>query len=237
MMGRSDRNHFDSIWKRKSRTEPQAGYVPGSNLRVDKAVEVLRGGTRLLDIGCGDGTLLALLQSRFRAAQGIDISEEAVRLARQKGMEASILNLNLEPLPYPDGNFDVVTILSTLQYIYDLDKFLKECRRVLSGSGVMLMSVPNMRALWRIGRLLIQGSFPRVSLDQEGFDGGTLHYFAFADLRRLLGKHGFQVAWAHGIFCLPRFIERFPNGGLIGTLKREFFSAEIFIMANKVEAG
>jgi SAM-dependent methyltransferase len=144
-----------------------------------------------------------------------------------------VVDLNQDGLPFPDQYFEAVTILSTLQYFQDLYLVLGECQRVLSPSGILLLSVPNMRAFWRLGRLLLQGSFPRVSLDQEGYDGGTLHYFAFANLKQLLHETGFEVVWAHGIFCLPSFLEGFPDSSLLGKIKREFFSAEIFIMARK----
>jgi SAM-dependent methyltransferase len=126
-----------------------------------------------------------------------------------------------------------VTILSVLQYFQDLYQVLGECHRVLAPYGALVLSVPNMRAVWRVGKLLFLGTFPRVSLDKEGYDGGTLHYFAYSNLRQLLYETGFEVIWAHGIFCLPRFFERFPNKDILGKVKREFFSAEIFVMARK----
>ena len=233
MLGQSSQHHFNQVWKRKMESQDGLVYVPGINLRVDKALQNLSRGFGLLDIGCGNGILLSQIQDRFEDARGIDVAEDAVNLVRQNGLRADVVNLNLESLPYPDSHFDVITILSALQYFYDLNHVLGECYRVLSHSGILMLSVPNMRTFWRIGRLLFRGTFPRVSKDKEGYDGGTLHYFAFANLNQLLVENGFKILWAHGIFCTPRFFERFPDRGWIGAIKREFFGAETFIMAVK----
>ena len=232
-MRQKNRNHFHAIWQRKMESEEQGGKMASPNYRVYKAFRTLTGGSRLLDIGCGNGELLLALRDRYEAVYGIDVAEVALNAARKHGIKAEAVDLNQEDLPFPDRYFETVTILSTLQYFQDLHHVLGECNRVLSTSGLLLLSVPNVRALWRVGRLLLQGSFSRVSLDQEGYDGGTLHYFAYANLKQLLHETGFEVIWAHGIFCLPRLLETFPDRGIPGKIKREFFSAEIFVMARK----
>ena len=232
-MREKNRNHFNAIWQRKLEGQPTTGPRGVINRRVEKASKVMPGGSRLLDLGCGNGELLLAVQKRYHEVYGIDIAEAALNSARKHGMNVQAVDLNREDLPFPDQYFDTLTILSTLQYFQDLYFVLGECHRVLSPSGVLLLSVPNMRSFWRIGKLLLRGSFPRVSLDQEGYDGGTLHYFAYANLKDLLYETGFEVLLAHGIFCLPRFLEGFPDGGPPGQIKREFFSAETFVMARK----
>ena len=232
-MRQKNKNHFNAIWQRKMESEEPGGKMAAPNHRVRKALRILTGGSRLLDIGCGNGDLLLALQDRYEAVYGIDVAEAALDAARKKGIQAEAIDLNQDHLPFRDQCFETVTILSALQYFQDLHFVLRECHRVMPPSGSLVLSVPNMRAFWRVGKLLLQGSFPKVSLDQEGYDGGTLHYFAFANLKQLLCETGFDVSWAHGIFCLPWFLEGVPNWGIFGKIKREFFSAEIFVMARK----
>jgi methionine biosynthesis protein MetW len=235
MSGRYESDQFDQIWKRK--LEEGSGplsYAPGTNLRVDKAMAALKRGSRLLDIGCGDGTLAFQAQSYFQEVYGVDIAESAVQLAQKKGVRAKMVNLNAELLPYPENFFATITILSTLQYFYNPDRVLQECYRVLAPGGSLFLSVPNLRAFWRVGKLLFWGSFPSVSKDTEGYDGGTFHYFAFANLRVLLMRQGFEVVASSGIFCLPLFFEKLTDRGWFGILKREFFSAETFLQAKKI---
>jgi methionine biosynthesis protein MetW len=228
------RSHFQAIWGRKLKDDANARYIPGVNDRLDKALKAVTGGHALLDVGCGTGILLEELRGRFAEIRGVDISEDAVAVARERGLDVLAVDLSNESLPYPSGFFDTVTILSALQYFFEPDRALGECSRVLGKGGTLLLSVPNMRALWRVARLLVAGSFPRVSLDAEGYDGGTLHYFAYANLAELLTRNGFRVLSAHGIFCRPTWISRLADSGFSGVLKREFFGAEIFVKARKV---
>jgi methionine biosynthesis protein MetW len=237
VLGKRDRDHFGRIWKRQLAVEPDPHYTRGANQRVDKALRYLKGGKRLLDIGCGTGVLLAQVSQRYSEACGVEISPEAVRVARRRGIRADLVNVNSNPLPYPDRYFDVITLLATLQLTYDPIWTLRESNRVLRPGGTLVMTVPNVRAFWRLGRLLVQGWFARTSLDPEGYDGGTLHYFAFRNVKSLLHATGFDVRTAHGIFCLPKFMRYCPDWGLPGALKREFFGAETFIVAQKVAAN
>jgi methionine biosynthesis protein MetW len=223
--------HYAEVWGRKSITD----YVPGSNLRVEAAANILHPGQRLLDVGCGDGTLGMLVRNRFEEIYGVDISDKAIEVAQRRGIKAYKVNLNVEALPFEDNYFDSITCLATLQLIYDINTMLREFNRVLKPDGELVLTVPNMRAYWRIFKLVVLGYFPRTSLDPEGYDGGTLHYFCYRNLKDLLEKSGFKVMMRRGIFCLPRLIEKLPDRGWVGKLKAEFLSAEMLVRA--VEVG
>jgi SAM-dependent methyltransferase len=229
---RRDVRHFAEVFSRKG-DAGAAGYRPGENRRVDLALRLLPPGERLLDVGCGAGLLAEQARGRFGEVHGVDIAEAAVSLARERGVKASVVNLNTDPLPYPDGFFDVVTFLGALQLVTDLSAPLSECARVLRPGGRFLVGVPNVRALWRLWSLAVRGVFPRTSLDPVGHDGGTLHYFTHETLLRLLRAQGFTARTSHGVFCLPRFLEGVTDRGLPGRLKREFFSAEVLVDAVK----
>lgn len=223
--------HYAEVWGRKSITD----YVPGSNLRVEAAANILHPGQRLLDVGCGDGILGMLVRNRFEEIYGVDISDKAIEVAQRRGIKAYKVNLNVEALPFEDNYFDSITCLGTLQLIYDMNTMLREFNRVLKPDGELVLTVPNMRAYWRIFKLVVLGYFPRTSLDPEGYDGGTLHYFCYRNLKDLLEKSGFKVMMRRGIFCLPRLIEKLPDRGWVGKLKAEFLSAEMLVRA--VEVG
>jgi len=223
--------HYAEVWGRKSITD----YVPGSNLRVEAAANILHPGQRLLDVGCGDGILGMLVRNRFEEIYGVDISDKAIEVAQRRGIKAYKVNLNVEALPFEDNYFDSITCLATLQLIYDINTMLREFNRVLKPDGELVLTVPNMRAYWRIFKLVVLGYFPRTSLDPEGYDGGTLHYFCYRNLKDLLEKSGFKVMMRRGIFCVPRLIEKLPDRGWVGKLKAEFLSAEMLVRA--VEVG
>lgn len=222
--------HYARVWARKNVSE----YMPGTNLRVEAVAGILRPGRRLLDVGCAEGTLGTLVRDRFEEIYGIDISDKAIELAQRRGIRAYKVNLNVEGLPFEDNYFDSVTCLATLQLIYDVIFCLKEFNRVLRMGGELILTVPNMRTYRRILKLVVLGEFPRTSFDSEGYDGGTLHYFCYRNLRELLGKTGFKVNMHKGIFCLPRFLEKVPDWGWVGKLKAEFLGGEMLVRAVKV---
>jgi SAM-dependent methyltransferase len=224
----SRRDHFETLWRTKVNGEDDPLTLQ-RNLRVIKAVSLLSRGDRLLDIGCGAGALGTVAAGLFHEVHGLDISTDAVDLAKRQGVLAQVVDLGSGCLPYPDKRFDAVTALSVLQYIVDPDTLLQECKRVLRPGGQFIACVPNMRAAWRLWRLAVQGRFPRTSLDQVGLDGGTLHYFTTRTAADLFAHAGLRVVSAHGIFCVPRAFENRVTRGLLGTLKREFACAEVLI--------
>ncbi|MSR05505.1 MAG: class I SAM-dependent methyltransferase [Gemmatimonadetes bacterium] len=218
-------------WEAKPQAALDGEYVPGANLRAEAAVRHLAGGVRLLDLGCGAGTLALLLHGRYREVHGIDLSARAVDAAKRRGVQARVGDLNAR-LPYDDGMFDAVTNLSVLQYVFDPAALMLEIRRVLAPGGRALIGFPNMRTLIRVGRLLM-GRFPRVSQD-PGYDGGTIHYFCRRNVEELVAQSGMTIENSVGVFTRPRFLEAVADGvPVLGALKREWLSAEIMVLARR----
>jgi len=100
---------------------------------------------RILDVGCGTGGTLAAL-AKFGEAQGIDTSDEAVRLCRERNISAS--KYPVENLPFGQGSFDVVTILDVLEHTDDDIVSLREMRRVCRKGALLLITVPAYGFLW-----------------------------------------------------------------------------------------
>lgn len=234
MLGQRDKAHFEKVWQSKQQHgQFTTAYRLGDNQRVDKTLQIIRSGQRFLDVGCGTGILALQVKAKFLEVYGVDIAEIPVQVACQQGIQASLVNLNAEPLPYADDFFDSLTILAALQLMYDPEAVIQEAFRVLKPNGELLISLPNMRTVWRVYKLAVLGRFPRTSLDTVGCDGGTLHYFCYHDIVKLLRHAGFVPTASYGIFCLPKFLRHLPDNGFLGSLKRDFFSAEILVRAMK----
>ena len=186
-------------------------------------------GSRLLDVGCGAGAFAEAAQPSYQEVRGIDISSEAVLLARQRGVDAHEADIGTGRLPFGDGTFDTVVALSVLQYVVDLPGALAECRRVLRPGGQCILCVPNMRTAWRVSTLLLKGRFPRTSCDPVGVDGGTVHYFTSKTIRDLVVRAGFEVAGVFGVFCIPQWLETQFDSGVTGWFKRELCCAETLL--------
>jgi 2-polyprenyl-3-methyl-5-hydroxy-6-metoxy-1,4-benzoquinol methylase len=226
---------FDSLWKEKLAAGGCERHVIGNNARVDAAALALKPGRRLLDVGCGTGSLNLAIRGKFDEVHGIDFAEEAIAVASRNGMIARRLDLNVECLPFQARFFDAITMLAVLPYVYDPQHVLKECYRVLRPSGQLLVAAANMRTVGKLFRLCFLGRFPSTSKGaRAGCDGGAMHYFCSRDLRILLSDAGFDVVRAKGVYYRPESL-----GGTLASLPllagplREFFAGEVLLGAER----
>ncbi len=106
----------------------------------------VRGGSRLLDIGCGEG-LLALLRRKGVSLTGVDFSPQLAEVARRNGYE-EVRVAELDELPFPDASFDYVASLDVIGHIEfaEKDALLREIRRVLRPGGVTLHGIETFDA-------------------------------------------------------------------------------------------
>ncbi len=103
---------------------------------------------RILDVGCGTGANLEMLQE-FGLAEGVDVSEEALAFCRQRGL-GGVRRGAAEALPYEEERFDLVTALDVIEHLDDDVGGLREMRRVLRGGGRMILFVPAFMFLWGV---------------------------------------------------------------------------------------
>lgn len=197
---------YDSLWQSKGGPSPGAAgrdwlhrwvldpvFDPFANPRHDVVLRLLPGGTSVLDIGCWNGLFLSRIRDtgKYRDLHGVDIVATGVAEARAKGFHAQVVDLNGDPLPFADGQFDAVTILAVLEHVFDPYAMIHEIHRVLKPGGALAIAVPNVAAFTNRLRILT-GRIPVTSPD-PGWDGGHLHYFTRHALDRFLTGAGFEV--------------------------------------------
>jgi SAM-dependent methyltransferase len=102
---------------------------------------------RILDVGCGTGANLEMLK-QFGAAEGVDVSDEALEFCREKGLE--VHKGLAEELPFEDESFELVTALDVVEHLDDDVAGLKEMHRVLKKGGKSLIFVPAFMWLWGV---------------------------------------------------------------------------------------
>ena len=113
--------------------------VQSSNFKVQSP--------KILDVGCGTGGNLEML-AKFGAAEGVDVSDEALEFCKSKGL--TVHKGVAESLPFADESFDVVTALDVVEHLDDDVAGLKEMNRVLKKDGKTLIFVPAFMWLWGV---------------------------------------------------------------------------------------
>ena len=136
---------------------------------------------RVLDVGCGTGTMLGYL-ARYGQAEGVDADEQAVRFCRSRGLDR-VQHVPNGSLPFADGSFDLVTALDVIEHIDDDRGTVQELHRVLRPGGRLLVSVPAFQWMWgpqddisHHKRRYVAGEV-RTLLEQSGFSLRRLTYF------------------------------------------------------------
>ena len=165
-------------------------------------------GSRVLDLGCGGGELLAHLQQhRGCSGYGIEIADANVLACAQRGVNVIQLNLEEGLAIFEDKSFDVVLQLDTLQHLRNTEKMLRETARV---GRIGVVSFPNF-AHWP-NRLRVAGGRMPVTkaLPYEWYDTPNIRVGTYADFEVLAGKCGLQVTDSFGLQS-GRAVRRWPN--------------------------
>lgn len=100
----------------------------------------------ILDVGCGTGFNVGLLQ-RYGRAQGVDMSEDALEFCRRRGVEQVQLQ-SADSLPFQEESFDLLTAFDVIEHIEDDRSALREFGRVLRPGGWMLIYTPALPWLY-----------------------------------------------------------------------------------------
>ena len=136
-------------------------------------------GQRVLDIGCGDGSLTSCAVNGSGATTvGIDVSSSALTSARERGVTVVQAGFDGASLPFADASFDTVLLHQVIEHVTDTDGLIDEATRVLVPGGTLLLSTPNLAA-W----------FNRVLLA-----AGVQPVFSEVSLRGVYGRPGREVA-------------------------------------------
>jgi 2-polyprenyl-3-methyl-5-hydroxy-6-metoxy-1,4-benzoquinol methylase len=151
---------------------------------IEKAAGCLPRPVRLLDVGCGSGTLLGLLKQRHFDVRGFDPSSEAARIARVENLVEVVVGSNLQDVTFPDGAFDLVTLFHVLEHVPDPRSVLQEVRRILQPRGRMILQVPNV-ASWQ--SRLMGARWYALDVPRH-----VIHYSA-RSIQRLVEDAGFRV--------------------------------------------
>ncbi|MBI4119961.1 MAG: methyltransferase domain-containing protein [Parcubacteria group bacterium] len=173
---------YESYWRHRG----QSGYRPRHKIFAQWIAD----GSKVLDVGCGDCSLLRYLVASKRNIRplGLDISETALNICRERKIPAQRHDA-AKKLPFNDGEFDFTIISETLEHIPNPEELLLEARRVTKKA--VLVSIPNI-ALWKHRlRLLILGRFPKQWILEPR---EHLRFFSVKDFEAATQKLGFKIS-------------------------------------------
>jgi len=119
--------------------------------RYKFAAEFVQG--RVLDIACGSGYGSKMLADRAEEVWGGDISEEAIKIAKEKysGENVHFRLMDASELPFDNNYFDLVVSFETIEHLKDSEKFVAEIKRVLKPGGRLILSTPDKRVTKKLG--------------------------------------------------------------------------------------
>ncbi|MBI3031159.1 MAG: class I SAM-dependent methyltransferase [Candidatus Rokubacteria bacterium] len=146
---------------------------------------------RVLEAGCGLGQYVLLFRERGRRAVGVDRTFEPLRECRKASPGAPVALMDLRCLGFRPGAFSAYVSLGVVEHDPEgPDAILREARRVLEPGGVLILSVPYLNGVRRLGTWWIRLRNRRVRAA-----GGEFYQFAFSrrEVRAFLERNGFRV--------------------------------------------
>lgn len=167
---------------------------PHDSLRFDLHLIAswIQAGSRVLDLGCGEGNLLEhLVRHKKVIGSGIERNENRVAACIQKGLTVLQGDINKEVQDYPDNSFDYVILSQTLQQVYAPDTLIRSMLRI-GTKGIV--SFPNF-SHWRVRlQLLTTGHAPVTrQLPYQWYDTPNIRVITLKDFRRFANEVGYRI--------------------------------------------
>jgi len=172
--------------------------------------EMVEPRSRVLDLGCGDGSLLKLLIERKKVTGlGVEISEECVQECIAKGLSVIHGNVDEGLVDFSDQSFDYVILNQTIQVLHNPLLALQDAVRV--GRRV-IVSFPNF-AHWRIRwQILAKGRMPKTgTLPYEWYDTPNIHLMTIKDFEDLVLRSNMRILGRRFYGGAGMLVARLPN--------------------------
>ena len=175
-------------------------------------------GSRVLDLGCGDGAMLAHLQAtRGCSGYGIEIDDAKLLKCVQRGVNVIQLNLDEGLALFDDASFDVVLQIDTLQHLRNAETMLRETARV---GRMGVLAFPNF-AHWPNRMSILRGRMPVTKrLPYQWYDTPNIRVGTFKDFEVLAEKNDLNILDSFGL-QEGREVRVWPNA-LAGTAVFKF---------------
>lgn len=164
---------------------------------MERIARLVPPGSRVLDLGCGDGAMLEHLQkSRRCSGYGVEIDDAKVQACLRRGVNVLQLNLEEGLTMFGDDAFDVVLQIDTLQHLRNAETMLRETARV---GRIAIVAFPNF-AHWPNRLAVLQGRMPVTKrLPYQWYDTPNIRVGTYADFEVLARSCGLRVEDSFGL--------------------------------------
>lgn len=169
-------------------------YVESKGLHLNYKIilEIIENNSRILDLGCGDGTLLKLLKEKKNVkGQGIEISQDEVIKCLSKGLSVIQGNIDEGLKQFQTKSYDYVILNQTLQTTTNPEYVIEEMLRV---GKKCIISFPNF-AYWKVRlNFCLSGKMPKSRvLPFEWYNTPNIHLLTIKDFFEFTKNHGFKI--------------------------------------------
>jgi len=154
--------------------------------------QLIKNNTRVLDIGCGDGTLLKYLKDEKNVdTRGLEISKNNVQHCISKGLSIIEGNAEKDLHQFPNLSFDYAVLSQTLQAFYNPEKVINDLLRVANKA---IVTIPNF-GYWKVRlHLLLKGTMPITkNLPDEWYNTPNLHMCTIKDFFNFCSKKSIEL--------------------------------------------
>jgi methionine biosynthesis protein MetW len=177
-------------------------------LTMESIARLVPPGSRVLDLGCGDGAMLDWLQrERGCSGYGIEIADANVLACVKRGVNVIQANLDQGLAIFDDGSFDVVLQIDTLQHLRNAETMLVETARV---GRIGIVAFPNF-AHWPNRLSIVRGRMPVTKrLPYQWYDTPNIRVGTHADFEVLARRNGLTIEKSFGLHEGEE-VHRWPN--------------------------
>jgi len=171
---------------------------------------------RLLDVGCGGGSLLFPFV-KYHDCYGVDVSEAQLKLAEMRGIKTYRTDMESEDLPFENESFDLIVCSETIEHLLNPDNLLHEIHRTLRLGGTFILTFPNVNQPISWPMQILFDLPPRFS---ARYKSPHVRDYTLRLIRAILANFEFEIVRVAGTYVFPfegKFSQwmatRFPRFG------------------------
>lgn len=199
-----------------------ANIVKHHQIRYDLEIigQLIKPESKVLDIGCGDGELLDFLRKNKNiSGRGLEISQEQVSKALNRGLSVIQGDAENDLTFYPDQSFDYAILSQTIQAMHNPKEILEEILRI---AKFAIISLPNFAYIKNRLQLVFKGTMPVTkTIPYQWYDTPNIHFCSIKDFENLCKFLNFTIKKQVYLTSKHRLI-KFPGDKIIANLFAEY---------------